>query len=128
MASNGIVKANEYRPFSGSKLACAVTIHEQKQWSSTVPGAQTASIEFSLTAPPTAVPSAVTDSPSVPLPATQPSVKQSAPFMPEAPTTCCARAQVLVIIKATGSTAVNKSRVKNEPSSLETPQKDIEPP
>jgi hypothetical protein len=46
----GIVKANEYRPFSGSKLACAVTIHEQKQWSSTVPGAQTASIEFSLTA------------------------------------------------------------------------------
>jgi hypothetical protein len=46
--------------------------------------------------------------------------------MPEAPT--CARAQVLMIIKATGSTATSNSRVKNERSSPDTPQNDIEPP
>jgi hypothetical protein len=34
---------------------------------------------------------------------------------------------MLVIIKATGTTAVNKSRVKDERSSPDTPKNDIEP-
>jgi hypothetical protein len=76
----------------------------------------------------TEVPLAVTDCPSAPLPPAQPPVKQLVPFMPEAPTTCCARALVLAIIKAIGGTAVNKSRFKDERSCPDTPQKDIEPP
>ena len=34
----------------------------------------------------------------------------------------------LTIIKATGSRAVSKSRIKEERSSPDTPQNDIEPP
>ena len=71
----------------------------------------------------------VTDSPSVPLPAKQPSVKQSAPGSPGAPNTSCARGlAMLAIIKARGSTAANKSRVKNEQSSPNALHSDIEPP